>query len=149
MGRSQETFSKKEKEKQRIKKRNDKADKKAQRKASSVKGKSLEDMLAYVDENGNISVVPPDPKKKKEIKAEDVLIDAARNEPEEIIRNGKVTFFNEEKGYGFIKDDLSKEGIFVHINTLTAPLKENQMVTFEITQTDRGLQAINVKLKTT
>ncbi|MFN9520092.1 MAG: cold shock domain-containing protein, partial [Bacteroidota bacterium] len=51
MSKSQETFSKKEKEKKRLKKRQDKAQKKEERKANSLKGKSLEDMMAYVDEN--------------------------------------------------------------------------------------------------
>ena len=64
MGKSQETFSKKEKEKKRIKKKQDKDQKKEERKANAVKGKTLEEMFAYVDENGNISTTPPDPNKK-------------------------------------------------------------------------------------
>ncbi|GAB3817910.1 hypothetical protein GCM10028895_14490 [Pontibacter rugosus] len=65
MGRSQETFSKKEKEKKRLKKRQDKEQKKEERQANSDKGKGIEEMLAYVDENGNITSTPPDPTKKK------------------------------------------------------------------------------------
>ena len=49
-----ETFSKKEKEKARQKKRKDKEEKKEERKANAQKGQNLDDMLAYVDENGNI-----------------------------------------------------------------------------------------------
>jgi hypothetical protein len=64
MGRSQETFSKKEREKKRLSKRKEKEEKKAERKANSSKGKGLEGMLAYVDENGMISQTPPDTKRK-------------------------------------------------------------------------------------
>jgi cold shock CspA family protein len=150
MGKSQETFSKKEREKKRLKKKQDKDEKKAERKANSVGGKSLEDMMAYIDENGNISSMPPDPKKKKEIKAEDILIDGAKmpEEPEEIVRRGRVSFFNETKGYGFIKDDKTKEGIFVHINVLKAPLKENELVTFETARDEKGIHAIAVTVIT-
>ena len=59
MARKKETYSKREKDKKRIKQRIDKAEKKEQRKANNNKGKSLEDMLAYVDENGNLSSVQP------------------------------------------------------------------------------------------
>ena len=54
MGSSQETFSKKEKEKKRLKKKQDKDLKKEERKANSDKGKGLDEMMAYVDENGNV-----------------------------------------------------------------------------------------------
>ena len=59
MARKKETYNKREKDKKRIKQRMDKAEKKEQRKANSSKGKSLEDMLAYIDENGNLSPVRP------------------------------------------------------------------------------------------
>lgn len=66
MGRSQETFNKREREKNRLRKRKEKDEKKAGRKANSDKGKTFEEMLAYVDENGNLSKVPPDPKRNKQ-----------------------------------------------------------------------------------
>jgi cold shock CspA family protein len=148
MGRSQDTFSKKEKEKNRLKKRKEKEEKKEERKANSNKGKSFEEMLAYVDENGNISATPLDPKKKKEIKQEDITIGVMKHveEPEEIERSGKVTYFNETKGYGFIKDQKSQEAIFVHINALSGPLKEGDLVTFEIEKGPKGPSAVSVKI---
>ena len=104
---SQATFGKRENEKKRQKKRLEKAEKKEERQASAQKGQSLDEMLAYVDENGNIVDTPPDPKKKKEINVADIRIGAIRQEdmePEDPIRKGTVTFFNDSKGYGFIKD---------------------------------------------
>jgi len=149
MAKSTETFNKKEKEKKRLKKQQEKKEKQEERKANSIKGKSLEDMLAYVDENGNITSTPPDPTKKKKINAEDIQIGVAKQEAIEmdIVRQGKITFFNESKGYGFIKDDQTQESIFVHINGLMQPVKENDKVTFETEMGQKGLNAIKVKKK--
>lgn len=147
MSKSRETFSKKEKEKQRIKKRKDKAEKREERKANSDKGKSLEEMFVYIDENGNMSSTPPDPKKKKIIRAEDVVI-GVQHEPvneADLIRTGIVTFFNESKGYGFIKDLQSQDSVFVHVNNLTEEIKERDKVTFEVEAGPKGLNAKNVK----
>mgnify|MGYP003580000228 CR=1 FL=1 len=97
MGRSTETFSKKEKEKKRLKKQQDKKEKAEERKANSDKGKSLDEMMAYVDEDGNITSTPPDITNRKKIKPEDIQIGIAKQEfsPEDLIKNGIVTFFNE------------------------------------------------------
>ncbi len=149
MARSTETFSKKEKEKARLKKSKEKKEKAEERKANATKGKSLEDMMAYTDEYGNITSTPPDPSKKVKINVEDIQIGIAKKEdiPHDTVRNGVVSFFNEAKGYGFIKDMETQESIFVHINALTEPLKENNMVTFETEQGPKGLSAIKVKKK--
>ncbi|GAC1300943.1 MAG: cold shock domain-containing protein [Mucilaginibacter sp.] len=149
MARSTETFSKKEKEKARLKKSKDKKEKAEERKANASKGKSLEDMMAYIDEHGNITSTPPDPSRKIKIDVETIQIGVAKQQdvPHDTVRNGVVSFFNESKGYGFIKDMQTQESIFVHINALTEPLKENNMVTFETEQGQKGLSAINVKKK--
>lgn len=149
MGRSTETFGKKEKEKARLKKAKDKKEKAENRKANSGTGKSLEDMMAYIDEHGNITSTPPDPSRKIKVNSEDIQIGVAKREdlPHDTVRNGVVSFFNEAKGYGFIRDLQTEESIFVHINALTGPLKENNLVTFETEQGQKGLSAINVKLK--
>ena len=54
MGKSTETFSKKEREKKKLRKQQDKREKTEDRRANAVKGKGLHEMMAYVDENGNI-----------------------------------------------------------------------------------------------
>ena len=61
MGKSSETYNKKEKEKKRLKKHQEKKEKAEIRKTSSSKGKGLEGMMAYVDEDGNLTSSPPDP----------------------------------------------------------------------------------------
>jgi cold shock CspA family protein len=148
MGRSQETFSKKEKEKKKAKQRIDKAEKMEERKASTKKGKSLDEMMAYIDEDGNISSTPPDPRKKKVFNAEDMQIGAPKHVPGEegdAIRTGIVSFFNEAKGFGFIKDLQTAESVFIHVNQLTERISEGQRVIFEVEQGPKGLNAINVK----
>jgi cold shock CspA family protein len=149
MARSRDTYNKKENEKIRLKKRMEKEKKKEDRRAGSDKVKGPEDMFAYVDEYGKIVSTPPDPKQKQEIKAEDIRISISRKEntdPESYIRKGKVIFFNDSKGYGFIKDQESQESVFVHINSLENPVKEGDNVTFETQKDQRGLKAVRVKL---
>ncbi len=148
MGKSQETFAKKEKEKKKLKQRQDKEEKMDERKANARKGKSLEEMLAYIDENGNISSTPPDPRKKKVFKQEDVQISVPKTEapdPADLIRKGVVTFFNGDKGFGFIKDLETQESVFIHVNQLQEPIKENDKVIFEVEMGPKGPSAVNVK----
>jgi cold shock protein len=60
-------------------------------------------------------------------------------------KTGKVKFFNESKGFGFIKMDDPSQEIFVHVTGLVDQVRENDPVTFEITQGRKGLNAVNVK----
>jgi cold shock CspA family protein len=147
MGRSHETFNKKEKEKKKAKKRQDKAEKMEQRKAGAVKGKSLEDMMVYLDENGNLSSTPMDPKKKLTFNHEDIEIGVAKRESIEDSdepRKGTITNFNTDKGFGFIKDDITQESIFVHVSDLVQEVKISDKVTFETEKGPKGLRAIKV-----
>lgn len=148
MGRSQETAAKKEKEKNKAKRKKEKEEKREERKSNNSKGKGLDEMLAYLDEEGNITNTPPDPKRRKEINLEDIQLGAAKREPinpEDLIRTGRVTFYNEAKGFGFIKDQQTGESIFVHNNSLQTPIRENDRVNFETEQGKRGPVAVNVK----
>ena len=145
MARSQETFTKREREKQRVKKQEEKREKMKERKANE-KGKSLESMMAYLDENGNLTDIPPDPKKVKTFRQEDMQISVPKLEdrkPEEPKR-GTVSFFNTQKGFGFIVDDETRERIFVHANDLTSTIQENDKVTFFVQRGPKGLMATEV-----
>ena len=148
MGKSQETYNKKEKEKKRLKKRQEKEAKKLARKEED-KNSGLDSMMAYVDEFGNITDTPPDPTvKKKVIKAENIVIGVpTREELPEVdpIRKGAVEFFNDEKGFGFIKEDETNEKYFVHVSSTTEELVENDKVSFELEQGMKGLNAVRVK----
>ncbi len=63
-----------------------------------------------------------------------------------IMQTGTVKFFNDSKGFGFIKDNQSNEEIFVHISGLIDDIREDDEVTFETAQGKKGLNAVNVKL---
>ena len=62
------------------------------------------------------------------------------------MHNGKVKFFNQTKGFGFIKETESQKEYFVHVSGLKDQIKENDDVTFELQEGRKGLNAVNVKL---
>jgi cold shock CspA family protein len=148
MGRSQETFNKKEVKNKKEKKRKDKEKKRLIRKETGKKS-SFDDMIAYVDEYGKLSSTPPDPSRKINVDAEGIELGATKNEPlqkNDFIRKGVVTFFNDSKGFGFIRDMESKQSVFVHANNLEEDIKENNIVIFEIGKGPKGPTALKVKL---
>jgi len=148
MGRAQETFNKKEVRNKKEKKRKEKEKRRLARKDTEKKG-SLDDMIAYVDENGNITDTPPDPTKKKVVKAESIDLSMPKRDSigsSDPIRKGILTFFNDSKGYGFIKDSETQESVFVHINNFLEEIKENNVVSFEVEMGLKGPTAIKVKL---
>ena len=58
---------------------------------------------------------------------------------------GKVKVFNERKGFGFIVDDSNQQEIFVHVSGLIDKIKQDDVVSFDVTEDKRGKKAINVK----
>ena len=61
--------------------------------------------------------------------------------------NGKVKFFNETKGFGFISDEETGKEYFVHATGLVDRIRENDEVEFELTEGKKGLNAVNVKIR--
>lgn len=148
MGRSQETFGKKEVRNKNEKKRKEKEQKRARKKTEGKK-KSFDDMIAYVDQFGMISSTPPDPEKNVAIDADSIELGPTRNRsesPADLLRKGVITFFNDSKGYGFIRDLATNESIFVHANNLLETVKENNVVVFEIGKGLKGITAMNVRV---
>ncbi|MFT4016530.1 DNA-binding protein [Terrimonas sp.] len=141
------SWNKKERENKKKEERRKKEEKRQERKENGGKGKSLDDMLAYLDENGNLSSVPPDNRKRIEINADDIEIGVPKQKeltPEELIRKGVVTYFNNAKGFGFIEDSENGQRLFVHQSSSGKPLQEGLKVTFEIEKGPRGYNAVNV-----
>lgn len=145
MGRSQQSFSKKEKEKKRRKKKEDKLQKKEERKAMDKSG-ALEDMIAYVDEYGNIVDSPPE-KKEKEVDAESIVIGVPKKEksdgPE--LYKGRVEYFNDSKGFGFIRENDRQEKYFFHVNGLIDEVGERDRVSFHLEKGLKGLNAVDIE----
>jgi cold shock CspA family protein len=147
MGRSQESFQKKEIRKRKEKKRLDKEKKKLERKETS-RGGGYDDMIAYVDENGMITDTPPDRTKRIKTSAKDIEVSIPKQDPSEAgnkIKTGRLTFFNEIKGYGFINESVTGQSIFVHINDFQDEISKGDLVSFEMGKGQRGPAAFNVK----
>ncbi|PIB37749.1 MULTISPECIES: cold-shock protein [Maribacter] len=150
MAKSQQTFNKTEKVKKRLKKREDKQKKKDARKQASKEKGSTGIPLAYVDYNGNLVDSPPDPSMKVEIEVEDIILGIPKKEEgdeEEFdpVRNGKVSFFDSSKGFGFIIDSENNEKYFVHVSGLIDEIFENDKVSFELEKGMKGMNAVRVK----
>ena len=62
------------------------------------------------------------------------------------MNNGKIKFFNETKGYGFVKDTDTEKEYFVHASGLIDKVKDEDLVTFELAEGRKGLNAVNVRL---
>lgn len=147
MGRSKETFGKKEVRNKRMKKRKDKEKRKIEKK--ELGKQSLDDMIAYVDDNGVISSTPPDLSQKEEIDVNSIEIVTPKKEFREEMapRVGTVSKFDESKGYGFIYDSTTKESIFFHINDCEEEVKNGNRVEFDTEKGQKGIKAKDVKLK--
>jgi CspA family cold shock protein len=61
------------------------------------------------------------------------------------MNNGIVKFFNNTKGFGFIKEANSDQDYFVHVTGLMDDIRENDQVTFDLQEGRKGLNAVNVK----
>ena len=148
MARSQESFNKKEVRNKKEKKRKDKEQKRLDRRSNS-NSNSFDDMIAYVDENGRISSTPPDPGSRRKVNVEDIEISVPKRSEDEKanpLRKGILTFYNDSKGYGFIRDLENQQSVFAHVNDFEDDIKENNKVSFEIEMGNKGPKAVRVKL---
>jgi cold shock CspA family protein len=148
MARAHETSRKKEVQQKKDKKVKEKAKKKLEKKEN--KGtKSLDDMIAYVDEFGNITSTPVDLSKREKINVEDIQVQVPRQDEsreDQKLRLGVVSFYNDSKGFGFIRELNTKDDLFFHVNGVLEPVKENDKVTYEVIRTPKGPNAVNVKI---
>ena len=146
MGRSKETFGKKEVRNKNIKKRKDKEKRKLEKKEQGRS--SLDEMIAYVDENGIITSTPPDLSQKEEIDVNSIEIGVPKKEFRDDYkpRLGTLTKFDDSKGYGFIIDSQTKDSIFFHINDCDEDVKNGDVVEFDTEKGFKGLKAKNVKV---
>ena len=141
MARSQLTFKKKETAKKKQLKKQEKQQRREQNKLNNDKGKTLEEMFVYVDEFGNISDTPPtQPYKFKE---EDLL---PPSDPEDEYLYGKVSYYNENGHYGFIRDNESRETVYFNDRLAGVVLELNQKVKYKYTRSKQGNQISEVEI---
>ena len=140
------SFNKREVEKKKEQKRKEKLQRKEERKAGGIS--SFDDMIAYVDENGVISDTPPDPDKKQEVDLDDIAISTPKKVEEEAIPlKGRVEYFNQDKGFGFIKDLAGVDKYFFHVSNAPANITEGNIVTFELERGLKGMNAVKIVLE--
>ncbi len=137
-----DSFGKKENNKKKAKKQQDKQLRREDRKANNNKGKSLDEMLVYIDINGNFTNVPP------HLQVQDTETDRKKENErnEEDFFTGLVTYMN-EKGYGFITEDETKENVFFHQQQQRQPIKKNDRVSYKKETTTKGHRAIEIEIQ--
>ena len=147
MARSQNSFNKKEREKKKAQKRKEKVAKRIERK-DNVGDTSMDSMMIYLDANGNFVNTPPDETQKGEVDETSIQISTPKSAPIDFDaeRRGKVTFYNDQKGYGFIEQDGTQEKFFLHHTNLTGHVEESTKVKFKIKKGEKGFDAIDVKV---
>lgn len=139
------SYNKRELEKKKDQKRKEKQQRKEDRKA--VGSKSFDEMIAYVDENGMITSTPPDPGKKQEVELETIMVSTPKKEEtEETIPEGRVEYFNRDKGFGFIVNTSGMEKYFFHVSNAPANIAEGDKVTFELERGEKGMNAVKIAL---
>ncbi len=140
-----QSFGKKENEKKKQAKRLEKQKRKEERQAGGTS--SHDDMIAYVDEFGNIVDTPPEQRAREEVNLEDIAIATPKKEEVETEPlKGRVEYFDPGKGYGFIKDAASGEKYFFHISAAPAGITEGNGVTFELERGTRGMNAVGIAI---
>lgn len=139
-----ESFAKKEKEKKKARKKLEKEEKSAERKANSDKGKSLEEMTAYLDEDGNLTDIAPDKQVKRKFNSND-FVQGSNMETEKSEYTGIVSMFFTDKAYGFITEDNTRVSVFVHQNNMEGAIQQNDAVTYKKEKTLKGFQAVQVR----
>ncbi len=140
-----DSFQKKEREKKRRKRKEDKKDKKLNKKNSDHK----EPEFMYVDHFGNLTATPPDPANQEEIELEDIQISIPKSDgsgPMSFVKKGVVKFFKAEEQYGFIKDTMTNKEYYINGKNIKGVIKDNDKVSFEITDSPRGKVATNVEV---
>ena len=136
------TTNKRDREKLKEKKRKEKQQSKEERQSNGKA--SFEDMIAYMDENGQLHSTPPE-KQKTEIEVANIEISVPKQE--NIVSQplqGRVEHFNSAKGYGFIKDLGSSEKYFFHISAVASTIDVGDKVTFEVERGAKGMNAVRI-----
>ncbi len=142
MSKSFHSFNKKEREKKKAKKREDKKKRKEERK-NNPEAAEKDDMIAYLDADGNIIDSPLEEKVENNI--EDIEISVPKKSAESRKKKGRLVQYNEERGYGFIESLDGAEKVFVHMSEFIDEIQVRNMVSYETEKSDRGLRAIKVE----
>lgn len=134
-----ESYSKKEKNKKKALKKLEKSNKRELRKTVNNKGKSLEEMIVYVDVLGRLTDVHPDQQDQ-----EKDLLDASQESKQDLMYNGKISSYEKNKGYGFITQEKSNDRVFFHFKVLSEDVIVGDNVQFSKEMTEKGMRATRI-----
>ena len=137
-----DSTSKKEKNKKKALKKIEKLNKRESRKEFNNKGKSLEEMIVYVDVLGNFTDVPPHLQNKEED-----LLNNDRMAEKEVFLHGIVDNYNDMKGFGFIKILNTTDKVFFHFKESKELLKVGDNVMFKKMMSEKGFRAVQISKK--
>ncbi|HLS96057.1 putative cold-shock DNA-binding protein [Sphingobacterium allocomposti] len=143
MATNQLTFKKKELAKKKLQKKQDKLERRSLKKSNNDKGKTLEEMYAYVDEFGNITTVPPDQREKP---TEEEIQRRLNPVSVDEYSFGKVSYYNAQGHYGFIRDNLTKQTVYFNDRLVGKTLQIDQKVKFKFVRSKQGNQVTEVEL---
>lgn len=135
-----DSFSKKEIFKKKLNKKKEKAEKREFKKENNNKGKSLEENFIYVDIFGRFTDVPTHLQDRSERPDNRRKVDTSE------IFTGVIYHVN-EKDYGFIREDETKESIFFHKNMLLEKVNLNDKVQYSKERSEKGFRALNISKK--
>ncbi len=137
------SFSKRQKEKLKQQKKLEKQKRKELRKSQGKS--SMDDMIAYEDEYGQLHSSPDDIV-KDEVKLEDIEVSVPKKveEPKDLLLTGKVSYLNIDKGYGFINQDNSRNSYYFRLDNAPENIDMDMEVSFMSEDTDRGRNAVNI-----
>lgn len=142
-----ETYNKKEREKKKTQKKQLKQMRRQDRKDNPTSG-DLDSMMAYVDEFGNITDTPPDPNAKQKVLASNIEIGVPRRDDEafDSTLKGIINYYDESKGYGFIKT-ADENSYFMHLNHVSGVPAKGKRATFEKEKSAKGWIAVKVVIQ--
>ena len=127
-----------------VKKRFDWLKKRFPDEVSILHGELKQDEFVYVDHLGNFTDTPPDPAEKEEISLESINLGAAKNQDFDEKIQGKVTFYEPDKGFGFIKNLTSHDSYFFHFSECKDTLGVGDKVEFDTVRGEKGLNAVKI-----
>lgn len=133
-----DSYSKKEREKKRAQKKKEKALRKEKRQEEGTQ----EDMIMYVDHNGNFTKNKP-VSFEEEIDPAEIQTSVPKTE-DDGTNKGAVKFYNSEKGYGFITQKGKGKDLYFNSSSEHGNWPEGTQVQFEIEQSEKGDVAVNV-----
>ena len=116
----------------------------AARREAKARGEYKQDEFVYVDFNGNFTDTPPDPAEKEQISLDSIVISPTKKDDVDDRINGKVTFYDDEKGFGFIKNPFNQDSYFFHFSECPDQLTVGDKVEFELIKGEKGMNAVKI-----